>query len=325
MKTITFRSITPVLRFEFEQDDIEFSHSGQFREAMYSIRMKKYERGTPDFEDLMKYAEPYYRLGVVPVYCDVPSTYGLVVDVSQPLTDELELCSDSPESTQITRTILTSLRLHASKGLQYDLTFLTRSPPHPVGGHTISRPASIQRSIPHLGYSSVLSASEFENCRLTFNALIESRWSNSTFLKVLSLALTYHRISFCLEAIEHSFLVLMIAFEALFKKKQGYESKASDLIAKLLAMKKSDRDRIYAEFSGKAKSTFYKFRNGIAHGNPKLDRRLVKSRYSDLYKYVTKALIRLISIPDGAFRPDKNYYEELSCHINDRFEDLPSS
>jgi hypothetical protein len=323
MAEVTFRSITPVFHFKFAQDGTEFTHFGQFEDITYKVRIKRYERGTPDFEELMKYAGP--GSAVEPVYYDQPATYGVIVDVSQALTDELELCSDSLESRQATRTALASLRLLASKGIRYNRTYLRRFPPHPHEGRTISLPTSNQYAISHLGRSSVLQNSKFGELRNTFDALLHRSWSNVTFRRVLDLALEYHRITFCLEAAEHSFLVLMIAFEALFRKKQGYESKASDLIAKLLSTTKSQRNGIYSEFIRDSERAFYKIRNAVAHGDLKCDDQMLKSRYKNLYQYVTEALVRLISMPDGALRPNRNYYDEVSRFINEHYRHLPST
>ena len=58
---------------------------------------------------------------------------------------------------------------------------------------------------------------------------------NATSDKVLRLAMEYHRLSFTLERVEHAFLILMVAFEAMFKKEgRSNASRAAQRIGRLL-------------------------------------------------------------------------------------------
>lgn len=324
MDRITFRSITPVFRFRFDQDDAEFLQGGKFRDTTYGIVVKKYISDTADFDELIDWS-PHYSV-LASVFRSTPPTYGVVVDVSQGLTTRLELGSDSGESRRVTRAILDALRLHASKGLPHDRTYLLRHPPHPMSGLASAHCPVNQYRLSHLGISSpsVLLTSEFDACRSTFHTLISRHWANATFARLVGLALEYHRVAFQLEVVEHSFLLLMIVFEALFKKKgRRGQSKASDLISKLLSVKKSDRAPINTAFCGREADTFYRLRNSIAHGDPRYPRDTVKFKYRELYRYVTRALIELISIPDAELARDSNYYDELSRVLNDRFKGLP--
>ena len=69
--------------------------------------------------------------------------------------------------------------------------------------------------------ASILPESEYDSCRETFDVLLGRTWHDAnTFDKVLQLAIEYHETTFALTKVEHAFLVLMVAFEALFKKSE---------------------------------------------------------------------------------------------------------
>lgn len=133
MEPVNFRSITPLHYFQLDQHSADFSHSGEFGDGTYRIRVTKYEPGTSEHADLMECAEQIrgHRV-IMPVYIESPPTHGLIVDLSQPLSDESLVYPE--ELLDITRAILTALRLHASGGLRCHATFFTRSPPDPLFG-----------------------------------------------------------------------------------------------------------------------------------------------------------------------------------------------
>lgn len=339
---ITFQSVTPIFRFELDPSDAEFLHCGRFRSAEYAISLRKYEQGQAGFDELMKYADEYSRRALASIHihrsCGA-TDYFLVVDATQPLADDLKVAENSSESVHIASTILKSLQLHSSMGVLCHESYHFRSPFHPYsesvrgrvppykkGSHIATAPLVGQYLFPHLGVMSVLPDSEFASCRATFDSLVAKQWNDSiTFDKVLQLALAYHRIAFNLEAVQHSFLILMIVFEALFKKESDPNAgRAAKRISKLVSTAQSDRKAIQSEFFSNNPDAFCRLRNRIAHGDPALDSDDVKSRYPALYHYITKAIIELISIPDGELDDTKDYYEEVSRFIDNRFNGLPA-
>lgn len=265
----------------------------------------------------------------------------LIVDVVQPLTDERKLFTNTKESDRVFDSIVSALRLHGSQGLTYEYSYLFRSPPIHSGpldespemirmlakespGCSIRRPNTIPVVFSPLRTGiSVLRADQYDNCRNTYHKILEKEWdSTDTFDKVLQLALEYHRTSLTLENIEHAFLVLMVVFEALFKKKtERSADRAADRIAKLLASVKDDSRRIRGDFFDHQTDAFSKIRNKIAHGSPDIDYAVVKDSFPKLYCYITNAIIALLNLPNGTIGAE--YYNDLNTYVENRFSALP--
>jgi hypothetical protein len=167
----------------------------------------------------------------------------------------------------------------------------------------------------------VLRARDFADCRKLFDILLVKNWSDgTTFTNVLHLAREYHRLSFTLENVAHAFLILMVVFEALFKKEKEKASKAAKRIGRLLgATKKACKD-IQREFN----NDFCKARNKIAHGDSSLPLTTVANLYPCLYRHVTRAIILLLHLPAGTLDPTKDYYDEINRYVNGRFGNLPA-
>jgi len=347
MNEITFTSITPIFNLELESSNSELSHDGDFKDAKYSISLKKYQEGEAGFERLIKYTDenPQSFDSFIKCVEDAPSrkllsiylsgyyhvtNYFLVIDVTQPFTGERNLFGGgSPESICITQVVLDALRLHSSKGLLCYQTRWFRSPLHPAYPNTqsVTAPTTNPLPISHLGREkSVLSDSEFTSCQSTINSLINKKGSvNGTFDKVLALALAYHRIVFSLEAIEHAFLILMVIFEALFKEENDKNAtKAAKMISQLLSNTKKEAKHIRIKFCD-GNDSFTDIRNAIAHGDSNLDPKNVNAKYPDLYSYVTKTIIKLIRIPDAELDNTKDYYKEITKYIDQQFNLLPDS
>ncbi len=323
--TVTFRTITPIFRF-VTSDASPFVHSGSYKDAEYSITLKQYPQGKESFDELMAFAEDATRNALTAIHIsDEFSTtdYFLVVDVTQPLSDDRKVASNTSETVDIETRILTALRLHSSRGVKFEKSYDFRKPPHQFSSHSISSPGARQYRFGHLGNeASVLHADSYEPCRNTFESLLNRHWNDKeTSDKLLSLALEYHRTAFTLQNVEHAFLILMIIFEALFKKdSERSASQAAGRIAKLLSEVKADRKPIQRDFYDAPTDAFSKIRNKIAHGNPALDGQIVKSKYPDLYSYVTKAIVCLIDLPAGTIGSD--YYDDVTAYIDNRFLSL---
>ena len=293
MDEVTFRSITPLRSFAFEHPDTEFLHSGIYKSATYTVRLKGYDRTKAGFDELMEGADEWAREQLAPKYTGFGgANYYLVADVTEPIGDELKVIGNTFESVNIPNVMIDALRLHSSKGLLFEQMYQFRL--HHSDALFTSRPMPSQYIFRHHGFlgPSVLSDSEFELCRQTFNTLLQKEWNDKfTFDRLLKMALEYHKATFNLSAVEHSFLILMIVFESLFKKKQeSNASQAAMRIAKLLSEAQNHRAKIQRTFFDNNSYSFCRIRNDIAHGDPGLNLQVVKSRYPLLYQYITKAI-----------------------------------
>lgn len=319
----TFRSITPIFNFTL---GAEFHHSGTFKDANFDVCLKKYDHGEKAYDELMRYADDAARKQLISIHMlneTMSTEYFLVIDVIHPSNDDLKISRKSDESERVRNAILDSLRLHSPNGLLYDYTYYF-SHPSPYGGTAYVCPLVNQNELLHLGYGvSVLPESEFESCRSTFNILLNKEGNAiNTFDKLLRLAIEYHKAVFNFQAIEHGFLILIVIFEVLFKKDESENrSQASVRISKLLSTVQKDQKKIHKEFSVNT-NNFYGLRNSIAHGDPSLDKEMVKSKYMDLYRYLTKAIVKLIAISDGQIDHTKGCYDEISRIIDHYYNTL---
>ena len=323
---VTFRSLTPVFGFR-TSDDSPFTHSGTYKDANYSISLKQVPQGKQGFDELMALADNDTHNELTGIHISEngnTTDYFLIVDVKQPLTEDREKGVNTQESLRIGTQILTALRLHSTKGVNFEKTYNFRQP-QSTCRFSISSPLARHCLFGHLGNgASVLHSNHFEMCRNTFDLLLNRQLNQSgTFDKLLNLALEYHQTAFTLVRVEHAFLIVMVIFEALFKKEIGNASQASVRIAKLLSEVQADKSPIQCAFYDHDTDAFCKIRNKIAHGDPALDSQMVKSKYPGLYLHVTNAILRLIDLPVGTIV--SNYYDDVTAYINNRFSDLPEN
>ena len=143
-----------------------------------------------------------------------------------------------------------------------------------------------------------------------------------TLDNVLQLAKEYHRTSFNLEHVTHAFLILMVVFEALFKKDENSAGRAAKSIGRLLGDTQKACSAIARDFDS-AVGSFRAIRNGIAHGDTCLDVQVVSSKYPSLYRHVTEAIVRLLALPPGKLDDTKEYYDEIARIVDDRRASLP--
>ncbi len=344
-RNITFRFITPVFNYNRMSD---FQHKGFYKGAAYTISLKSYGDNPTqyclseeDLNQLFKYGgegtlKSLWNMTHSQYRCYLPTNIILVVDVVLQENEEIETFFNAPEAVMINAHILSALQIHASKGIAYEQTYqfrspsiqlfpfsgessdLENSPESEFSGHSVSRPHQTQYNFSPLGAGpSILRKVQYDCCRTTIETLIEREWDeNSTFDKMLKLAIDYQETALCLTNSEHGFLILMVAVEALFKKTETENaSHPSNRIAKLLCTSRRGRKDIARDFK-----LLFKVRNSIAHGNPDFDVNEIKDQYPLLYQYLTAAIIELLHLPEGVI--GESYYDDLTVYVNRRYDDL---
>ncbi len=345
---VTYRYITPVFN---QTHFVDFEHSGDYKDSKFSISLKGYGKDhSPfmlpehDLNELLKYGSDgvIKELGQMnhskrffPPWTSVV----MVVDVTQPLNPDGDDLQNSEEIDIIFESIASALSLHLSKGFAFEYSYIFNSASiglfagvtvknmrsETSSGYTTLRPHTIPVPSSRFRLGSGLSVINNENdCKRTFDRLLEKEWNDTdTFDNVLQLAIEYHRTSFTLEKVDHAFLILMVVFEALFKKEsESNASKAAIRISELIALTKEEKNIIQKKFFNNQKHTFCKIRNYIAHGSPGLDYKMMKDKYQELYGYITQAIISLLILPKDTI--DTDYYEELNSYVENRFSSLPT-
>jgi hypothetical protein len=214
-QNVTFRMMTPVFNYQVEGGG-HLKHSGQYGNARFEILLRPYQHNATDFDEVTRYCDEstlqMQELREFPHSRHFMQTanYVLLVDAIQPAAPNQ---NGSRECVQIMAAAQNALRLHSSGGLPSHHTYSWRSPRALHAGLQITSPNAYQSRFSHLG-----------------------------LLSVLSLAIEYHRVCFTLEHVEHAFLILMVAFEALFKKDETEKaSKAAGRIGRLLGKSKKGK------------------------------------------------------------------------------------
>jgi hypothetical protein len=331
MDNKTLISITRVSNITLE-DGCEFTISSKYQDCDYTATLKKC---TEDGETLIcmtlgitkdEYSETIknqledfnwvhhnYRIELI------SDAYYLIIVIKR------LSAGDGGELGTIRETILTSLRLHSSRGLRYHNSYEFRIFPPPYDQLSVALVGSFPQPFEFhslfIDATSFLHQTEFDACMLTIKYLLEKKTHRETmFDKVLQLALAYHATSFTLVRVEHSFLILMIIFEALFKdKNENSTSNAVNRISKLLGRDRPEIKRIGKEFT--QKPGFCHLRNDIAHGDITANQSLINSSYFNLYSHITRAITKLISIgANGSIDFSKDYYDEINRLINDYYQ-----
>ena len=325
MKVETFCYLIPIFNFKIVPSGATLQHSGVLDGDKYDLTLKHYEEGSEELLKLLKRTDfSFNSLAGSPLYFHVVPEHFLTIEANQRWSRAPEGAANSPNADRIRKAILDALRLHASRGILYYQTYVSR---YPSKGFFLTMAPSSSQDISSQGLlePSVLTSSLFVDCIQSFETLLNKRWDDSiTVDRILKLALAYHETTFHLLEVEHSFLLLMVIFDALFKRpKESTAGKASSRISELLSSKKSDRKAILKQFFGEDTHTFYKLRNQIVHGDPNLDIDVIKSKYPLLYQYITGAIVRVLEISRNEIDPTADYYDEISGYIDRYFTRLP--
>jgi hypothetical protein len=315
------RILTPVYDLKVEGAH-SFTHIGRYKGAEFKVVLRPYA-GPADLDALVNLAHannrPLIRQGFQRFDAGAVGCHVLLIEVALPGS---AYALDMGIATEVQLSTAEALRLHSMAGLPHDdpLMFSDAAILARVGW--ISR----QSPVSHLPKPSVLRSDDFAACRATGDILRSKAWGNTTFDKVVGLAKEYHRFCFTPEKVEHAFLILMVAFEAMFKKKdEDNASRAAQRIGRLLGTTKSECMSIHKEFFDNREDWFSKIRNDIAHGDSSLSLATVAGKYPSLYHHVTTAIITLLNLPSGSIDDTKDYYDEISRLTDTRFFSLPNS
>jgi hypothetical protein len=290
---VLFRVITPVFGHRIEGTD-RFMHSGRSGTERFEITLLPYQAFCaevfPSYDQEMVACLQEHRAQFWEGF-PVGASHFLLTDVIYPGVMDLNDPAKAPSYGRIQAAVMDALRLRSSAGIVWHLTFVFTRPRTIYGSRMVTLyPSTRQRLLGrHLGPESVLLAADFAACQRTITTLLGKTWSDTvTFDKVLGLALEYHRLSFTLEQVAHAFLILMVAFEALFKKDDNV-SKAAKWIGRAVSGTKKGCKDIQKAFNTDPVS-FRTIRNQIAHGDTSLNVATVRANYPDLYRYLTAAI-----------------------------------
>jgi hypothetical protein len=316
----TVRILTPVYDFKLEGAD-SFAHAGPYKGANFKVVLRPYT-GPADLDALVNLAHPNNRPSIRQGFrrfdTGAAGCHVLLIEVALPGS---AFALDMGIATEVQLSTVETLRLHSTAGLPHDDPLMFSDAAILAQVRWISR----QSPISHLPKPSVLRSDDFAACRATGDTLRSKAWGGTTFDKVVGLAKEYHRLSFTLEKVEHAFLILMVAYEAMFLR-DGTEnaSKPAQRIGRLLGATKKDCQGIQRDFNDDPDS-FSKIRNQIAHGDPNLNLATVASKYPSLCRHLTAAIVRLLALPPGSLDDTKDYYDEITRLTESRFFSLPNS
>jgi hypothetical protein len=325
---VVFRSITPVFNHQIDGAPC-FTHSGKNRDASFNIELRPYTANPENSGEVTLYASDGIRqlLRERSIHFSnhffSHAAHFLIVDLEYPAGIVSDTCVGTQECSEVLLATLEALRLHSSSGLIYHETYHFRTNSSAQSGLGITATNALQNRFSRLPSPSTLIASEFGACRATIDMFLTWKWSATINRdNVLNLAKEYHRTSFNLEHVAHAFLILMIVFEALFKKDENSSGKAASSIGRLLGHTQKACSTITREFDDGADS-FREIRNQIAHGDTGLNEQTVSRKYQSLYRYVTDALVKLLALPPGQVDNTKDYYDEIARITDQRYASLP--
>lgn len=324
-----FRHITALFDFQIDGAD-SFVHSGQAQGATYDITILRCDDFGAHLDQIAKYSDNGVRQQLIEHKINQWSMrprarHCLLFDITHPVGSLTDDASQSPMFGSVHSAIMEALRFYSSAGVAWTRTYFYRYPPCHPGLLSWIEPTTTQVHPGHPGSPSVLRQSDFAACRQLFQLLLVRDWNDGTaFSNILNLAREYHRLAFTLENVAHAFLILMVIFEALFKRDETEKnaSKAAQRISRLLGSTKTACMDIQTEFNDDPVNSFCKIRNRIAHGHPSLSVPIVTAKYPSLYRYVTQAILTLMFLPAGTIDHKKDYYDEIERTVQDRFNGL---
>lgn len=320
MALMTFRSVTPVFNFGGLEPGSEYRTHGRFHGADYEVLFQRMPQGPGGFRRLTKGASPGAKERLTSLH--VHDAFGIanhvvVIDVAYDLSRmsraegrDFRNRGNTRESATLERAVRDALRLHSTAGLLVDRSYEWSWPRQYTGSSSSSRLIP-QFLFSHLGTGeSTLPTSAHRTVDRTIRAMARRGYapSSGALNHVLDLALEYHRVAFNLEHTTHAFLILMMAFEALFKARERSSAPAAaSRLAKLIASTAQQEAQIVADFTGGLPGGLIKIRNGVAHDDPKITRDMARERYPVLYRHVTRALTEIVVMPKRIVGDPQDY------------------
>jgi hypothetical protein len=244
----------------------------------------------------------------------------LIIEFEQSYPDVLRnmIHAQNPYEHNLTESLLDAMRLtsanepHQNKG--YHLTndlltdIVTKWPLAEMQGSPVK-----------------LTASDLQNLKKTLLQIwrIRSDARKSRSCTILTLALGYYYLSSTMTEFRTIFLYLMIAFEALFKKRdENSASRASARMATLLAETKAQYSDLTGFLWGTNKAPgCCKVRNHIVHGE---SASLPKEMFWQLRALMRSSIQRLCYLILSSQIDRYDYYGSLDKYVNSKFVALPT-
>lgn len=321
------RVIVPLYHLTTQGRD--FTYTGEYRGVKCKISVPEYELegGPPNtiipeepYRELTSYAseEGKHRLRDMhrrsgnPFMPPTKSRVLLIIDAQTPELHMLrELC-------------VQSLLLHTTKGaLIYDYFDLNSDVPS--SGYGV--PLRTANRFPPLMSDGLIQPSEFlesefDNCSKTLQVLLSDDWRRDTqYRRVLKLALMYYLDSLKVERGEVAYMMLAIAFEAMFKAKNEKHPIAIKRLSLLLGESVKHSKQIVRSLE-KGITKYSTFRDAIAHGDTAYDENSVGNAYKMFYPLVRKSIIALIQINNESITEVADpaaYYTNLNSYLQGKF------
>ncbi len=317
MKKIKFRTIAPI----FNIWDTEFELNGIWKDVEYNIRFIELTKKGTELDSFVdkKLANEIYKY----IFFDSPfyikgkdNCQILIIDVTQPLIEELKVAGNSAELVEIEHAIILALHLSSNVGICKKTSYTIR----------LSDNASETGQISNKGYGTFNSLSnpnfrfhsgsgvcvikDYNFCIHLFDSLLKvSEKSENQATNLLDLAKNYFLTTFTLQHIEHAYLILMVVFEALFKEDESQNiHKAAKTLSILIAKDREERKEIQKAFTDNPNG-FIDNRNKIAHGTL-FEGKFIKEQYPILHGYIVSALNKIIDLV-STNKIGNDYYETL--------------
>ena len=308
---IIFKHITPL--FNFVQGDSEFAHSGNVNDTEYKIYIMKMSANAENFEEIIKFADPSIKNSLQSIHVSstyLTTNYFLITEVFLPNIAKYKSSENTIECIQIYSTIIKALQLSTTSGIRIDKTYTYRYPfIQDLGSLGINGQNINDNPFKHNTEEiSQFNYEHYSSCINVFNNLLDLESSNSQFSKIINLSLNYFTTTFKMQFTEHSFLILMSIFEAIFKI--DYKDKtenAKKRIAKLLSSSEEEYIKIVDEFGSPTSNGYIGLRNKIVHGDISLNQEILRDSFDQLYFRMRIAIIKIIT-EGGCLKDVDDFY-----------------
>jgi hypothetical protein len=322
-----FRTIVPL--FHFTTNGETFSCTGDYLGSRYEISVYEYQLDgnlpnttipQENFNELMVFASENAKQ-------ELRNIHTIGGNTLRPAKCFLVIDTDSSKSYQIRELCLNALRLHATKGAIYygDYTSNSASKVNQNYVRVQPRRPDVYPPLHKIPFQpSEFLATEFDSCRQTLKVLLSENWMKDTQHKrVLKLAISYYWGSLRVDQREFAYMMLAIAFEAMFKANGESAEAAVKRLSRILAKTRRECKAISRSLS-QGSSSYSKIRNAIAHGDEAYNYESISDAYEMFYPYIRKSIIALLQIDESTITESSDYYANLSLYLEDKYNKLPS-